>query len=97
MGRRRYTAVHMRCTRTTCRKRFKAVPQATNVCPACGGNAKPDPWAAKKPWNDRLCGCNGLVYMPEKDYTAHRRGSKGCLGEAPTDNTLPGDGQEYPF
>ena len=99
MARRRYTPVHMRCTASACRKRFKAIPLDGHRCPVCGGNAKPDPWAGRKGWKDyqKLCDCGGVVYP--SGFSTHRRGCAGCLhhgGDAPPIE-LPGTGEEFPF
>lgn len=93
----RPSPVHMQCTAKVCRKRFKGRPG--DKCPRCGKNAKPNAHTNTKPWRKNMCGCNGSVYTPNKDFTAHRKGSKGCIhehGDQPMAE-LPGDGREYPF
>lgn len=99
MARRRYTKVHMRCTSDGCRRRFKAIPLNDHPCPFCGKTAKPDGWAAKKPWNDKLCNCGAWHWSSELAH--HRLGSSRhgvkCLGPIEPPEDLPGVPGDYPF
>lgn len=54
----RISKLHMRCTATACRKRFKG--REGDCCPRCGHAAKPNPWANRKPWRAYLCHCDGM-------------------------------------
>lgn len=88
--------VHMQCTSTPCRKRFKGQPG--DKCPACGKNAKPNVCTNSKPWRKLMCDCDGPAWTSAR-FSRHRRGSPGCVhrdGEVqPVE--MPGTGGEFPF
>lgn len=90
--------VHMQCTSTPCRKRFKGQPG--DKCPVCGKNAKPNTHTNGKPWRKLMCDCSGGVWVPNAgdNFTRHRRGSPGCIHQAGlVELELPGTGGEFPF
>lgn len=54
-----------RCTRTSCRKRFKGAP-GVSKCPACGRVGQLDRWYQSKPWT--VCHCDAYPYPHHQGY-----------------------------
>lgn len=89
---RRLSKQHCRCrNKKACGRRFKGFP-GTTKCPHCGGESRLDKWAAAKPWNDKLCGCDGVNKWESATFadSPHREGSPGCVGRP-----VPTVGTEY--